>query len=316
MSHDRCAVHYSSQKTRDEDRFLFSKLQHATIYISNGISKVISVVQYGETVTVENSRAKFHLDDDNDELRLYVPRDEIAREECFFRQLPRRLMAYLGIFDPSAEAVLNGIIGCQSLIAVDGILKDAGIVEVNGIERPSELDQETQQYDYRNISLEQDTLVRTESPTSQSSRSTSVSSTKTNSTTSNETEHPADVPSRYSTFGARSAAQSSRPVSTLAESVSIMDNALRGPVYASLLDRVIESAGLMTIPAFGGQSIDYRRGHFTFGIALPGPIFTVRSMERDRKVGAAGELLVSHDATFCSGITDSLPYRYLKFSLA
>lgn len=51
------------------------------VYVNDGISKSITVIQYGETLTVQNSCANFRLADDTNELRLYVSRVGGAREE-------------------------------------------------------------------------------------------------------------------------------------------------------------------------------------------------------------------------------------------
>lgn len=46
-------------------------------------------------------------------------------------------MKFLGISNPVAEALLVAIIGCRSLLSVEGILKGAGIVEVDWLPRTS-----------------------------------------------------------------------------------------------------------------------------------------------------------------------------------
>jgi hypothetical protein len=275
---------------------LYNQLLDATIYVSNGIYKSISVVQDGEAVTVENNRANFHLDEDDDGLRLYVPRDENAREECFFRQLPRRLMTYLAISDPIAEASLIGIIGCRSLIAVDGILKDAGIVEVDGITQPSELDQGTHQFGYEGISVEDDTQTSPESQMSQSGRSTPISIPATVQAARTDANHLADIPPRSPGLDDERSPPM-EPFLTLPEEavypIRLVDNAIRETGYASLLERVINSAGRMTIPVRGSHSVDNPQPVPSLEATLFESVFGARSMERDHKVGAAGELLVS-----------------------
>jgi hypothetical protein len=279
---------------------LYNELLGASIYVSDGIFKSISVVQYGETVTVENSQANFHLDENDDGLRLYVPRDENAREECFFRQLPRRLMTYFAISDPTAEALLNGVIGCRSLIAVDGILKDAGIVEVDGIERPSESDQRIYRSGYNEISLQEGIPLSTRSQTSQAGRWTPVSTTGTIHTAHNEEDHSPDMPRRSPDFDGQSSAQSSAFLSPPEESIlsmPLVNNAIRETGYGALLERVINSAGRMTIPACRRHSVDNLQNALPLEVTLFESAFATHSVERDRKVGAAGELLVSNRIT-------------------
>jgi hypothetical protein len=208
-------------------------------------------------------------------------------------------MTYFAISDPTAEALLNGVIGCRSLIAVDGILKDAGIVEVDGIVQPSESDQRTHQSGYEDISLEDGTQTSTESQTSQSGRLTPTSITGTVQTARNEPDQLADMPRRSPGFDGRSSAPSGPFLSPPAESVHsirLIDNAIRETGYASLLERVIESAGRMTIPAWGSHSVDILQNVLSLEVTLSESVFATRSVERDCKVGAAGELLVSAKA--------------------
>jgi len=206
-------------------------------------------------------------------------------------------MTYFAISDPTAEALLSGVIGCRSLIAVDGILKDAGIIEVDGIVRPSESDQRTHQSGYEDISHEDGTQTRTESQTSQSGRSTPTSTTGTVQIARNGADHLADMPRRSPGFDDRSSAPIGPFLSPREESVysmPLMDNAIRETGYASLLERVIKSAGRMTIPAWGSHSVDNLQSVLPLEVTLSESVFATRSVERDRKVGAAGELLVSN----------------------
>ena len=54
------------------------------------------------------------------------------------RQLPQRLTAFLHISDAEAQSVINRIINSGTLDAVDGVLQDTGIVEVDGMVRPQD----------------------------------------------------------------------------------------------------------------------------------------------------------------------------------
>lgn len=333
----RCAVHHQSPRTRNGDISLYDKLRRTSLYISDGISKSISVVQYGKTITVQRSRANFHLAEDDDKLRLYVPRDEDAREECFFRQLPRRLMNHFAIRDPTAEALLNGIVGCRSLVAVDGILKDAGIVEVEGIERNSELDHDSQS-NHLNLSPRDGSAVSLDDVTTQSGGLSPLSNLGMIATALDEIDHAADPPHRRPssdgrlpvphrpTLTPRSRSPSSHsqtsvpshapplsrsrspssdgqasvlsslvptPPERSAIPIPLVNGVHQETGYATLLERVINSAERMTIPAKGDCVIDNMQ-HTVFpgGVLFPS-FFTTRSFDRDCKVGAAGELLVS-----------------------
>ncbi|CZR61946.1 uncharacterized protein PAC_11843 [Phialocephala subalpina] len=287
----RFTVHYRSPRARDGDRTLYNLFRDAYIYISDGISKSLSVVQYGETVTVENSRANFHLDEVDNELRLYIPRNQDAREECFSWQLPRRLAKYFEI-ESAAVTVLHSIISCQSLNAVDAILRNAGIIEVDGIERPLELDGGTHSFGFDEMSraLEEITPARTESRVSQPSPLTPSSTTMTISAAHGEVV--AYLPRSSPAVNGRISASSAPPLALyhgVSAPIPLTDNAILETGYIALLERVINSASRMPIPARGAQSFDPVSN--VQGETFFESIFAIRSVERDRKVGAAGELL-------------------------
>lgn len=251
-----CTVHYRSPRSHDGDRSLYNQLCNASVYVSDGISKSLSVVQYGETVTVENSRANFHLDDIDNELRLYVPRDQDDREECFSWQLPIRLSRHFGIFDEAAVMALSSIISCRSLNAVDAILRNAGIIEVDGIDRPSDLEPGTHSFGFDEMSraLGEIMPARTESRVSQHSVLTPSSTTMTIRTAHSEV---VEQSAYLSAFQSSPGVERRRPASVVPPLASyhgvsapeaLTDTAILETGYASLLGRVINSAVRLSIP--------------------------------------------------------------------
>lgn len=233
------------------------------------------IIQNSQKYVVERQKANFHLDDADEGLHLYVPKNKRDREVSYFRQLPRRLLQFLAISDQTAEAVVGNIVNSSRLSVVDEILADAGVIEVPGIDRPPELDPD-------------------DAPTSDEGALTPA---ETASTTSDQTpERPSVSPEKSyvtasSTFGSR------EPFLAVAcRSIHVARSPSPAPIlppenkYASLLNRVITAAAGMVLPkkgscAFSCASIDH-----TTAIES---IFGYRSPERDRMVGAAGELLVS-----------------------
>lgn len=206
-------------------------------------------------------------------------------------------MKYFAISDPTAEALLIGVVGCRSLIAVDAILKDAGIVEVDGVDRPSEADEEVYRSDHEDASLEESTPRSTESYISQSSRSASVLTTKTIHTPRSGVDYSAGVLPRTPGFEGRSSTPSSPRLSIPEESIFSMPavgNTIHDTAYTSLLERVINGARRMTIPAWGMHIVDDTQIAAPPGNTLFESALFMRSLDRDRKIGAAGELLVSN----------------------
>lgn len=299
----RCAVHFHSQKFRNCDISLYKELRDASISVSDGILKSISVLQCGKKITIENNRANFHLEEQNGDLSLYVPRNEDAREECFFRQLPRALMSFLGISDAAAEAVLLGVIGCRSLVSVDNILEAAGIVEVDEISRRS------------NPMITSDTTATAGIPEEVVD---AIDHTVLNISTPGrdaEEVQPQRALSRnsllsnWNPFANRQLLTPPRNYGESGNYYPTIEPSSPSP-YLSLLERVIHTASSMSIPRNRSHAFAEIQGVFHPRIVLPGSGFGPRSPERDRKIGAAGELLVSRSALLTKNLPLGLRYLF------
>jgi hypothetical protein len=111
----------------------------AVVYTSEGIMKTMKIVQNGQEFTSSQSVANLHLEEDGNKLILYVPEQQQRREIRYLQQLPRRLVAYMGISDPAAVTVVAQIMNSSSLAVVNALLTDAGIVEVDGLNSPPDI---------------------------------------------------------------------------------------------------------------------------------------------------------------------------------
>ena len=243
----------------------------------------MTLMQNSQEHVVKQQKANFHLDESSDRLRLYVPRKEAERELCYLRQLPRRLLQFLAISDPTAEAVIGGIVRSSRLSIVDEILKDAGVIEIDGVNRPPEEDDDLQH------------VRATAAMTSMAfasahlTRSISPPSSCTSDIITADPSLVQDASSRLPTV--RDQALGSprlRPQTSPSPAPSFAEDRR----YAALLDRLILAGSHATIPNNGSASYS-NTGHHP--IEVFAPIFGYRSLERDRKVGAAGELFVSEN---------------------
>ena len=311
----RCIVHYQNQRRENDDKSIYRRLLESSIYISTSIYKSLSIVQYSQTIPAELSPANFHLEEGQGKLGLYIPREEVAREQCYFQQLPRRLMVHFAILDQAAEALLSGIISCKFLGTVDRMLKDAGIIEIDGIERSLEEVQRTYQPDNESVSAGENTLSTTAYQTSESRSVTPQSSVGRVNLFRYEVDYSGSVPRRSpqpdgqaSELSIRSHSPQFRlrSPSPLFQNISepLIDNATPEVVhnssldYIAILDRVINSAARLYIPEHGDCSVD----NLDTGLHLRDAMFLSalngRSTERNRKVGAAGELFVGNNMLY------------------
>ena len=96
--------------------------------MSDTIVKTVTISLEGlQPVTIEGEKAKLHIEETNNHLKLYVPQGKRDRELCFVTVLPYRLTAYLGIREREAAKVFGDLLKGSTSI-VDEILDEHGIV--------------------------------------------------------------------------------------------------------------------------------------------------------------------------------------------
>lgn len=291
-------MHFSSRKVRGEDRSLLELLQAATVHVSHHISKSLLLMQGPSVYNVDNLEANFHMDVIDGRLMLYVPAEKQKMEACYLEELPKHVFNFFEISNQAAEAVLIKIIGSSSFEMVDNILEKAGIVEVQGVGRPVD-------GDISGARLGTDSVLdaQTQQPPDHGNRARSI--LRQNSSAH---MHANDVDLTYSQpngadpiIDMLSARQ--RTMSTHSPDPQIIES-IEQPVehtaYATLLERLIRTARNAYLPLSDTPSHCFcsRTSTLpTFNCAdhhttYPS-IFNFRSLDRDRKVGAAGELFVS-----------------------
>jgi hypothetical protein len=113
------------------------------VYSSDSISNVLSLA-LDETIAIPGEAAYFHIAQDGNKLKLYVPKRKRDQQVCLARQLPIKLLKHLGVQHPKQAAALASIITASSLYVVDTLLQQDGIIEIPGIDRPEvEADDDT-----------------------------------------------------------------------------------------------------------------------------------------------------------------------------
>ena len=110
-------------------------LKASEVYVTDGITKSLTIIQKSEPVTIKGKKANFHLEENDSGLRFYVPQNSHDREICLGSQLPKRLTAYMDVSDPKAGQMIIRILSSTNLSIVDEHLKEDGIIAVEGVER-------------------------------------------------------------------------------------------------------------------------------------------------------------------------------------
>ncbi|KAH8587446.1 hypothetical protein B0O99DRAFT_694433 [Bisporella sp. PMI_857] len=135
----RCATHFGSPRTKNDSQALYQLLLKTRVYETDGIIGSLEHTLLGETVIVEVSKTKLHIEEDLEGLNIYVPRDSNDQEICYLRLLPTKLFNETMMaetesnstlaMDPTAVAIITAIFA-SSYEVVNLVLEEAGIVPV------------------------------------------------------------------------------------------------------------------------------------------------------------------------------------------
>jgi hypothetical protein len=241
------------------------------VFTSDGISKSVEITLGDETdepVTVEVDFAYLHLKIEGDTLKLYVPSDASRQRVCLSRQLPIKLLKYLGVENPTAGADLGSIITAPNLFVVDELLSDAGIIDVEGIQRPED-----------EVVVEEEGATAALVPVGVGERPASSDSTGYSIRTPSPERETHDH--QYLTPTAAVSPQSS-------------EYRERPSLWKELLDTVVQQAREIAAVPEIGETITT---HSLFSFLPQGSVSIAVSSdtreERDCQIGAAGELFVS-----------------------
>lgn len=251
------------------------------------------MIQGSSVCSVESAKATSHLDHTDGQLKLYVPMDKQSREVCYLQELPKRVLEFLSLSDHAAEMLIVRILGSRSLDSVDDILESAGILEMAGVSRPVGADCEI-----ANIWDEIDATERQQQTVYPPERSTA-----------NDEQHRIIIDLTQSGSEVRNASAAhltDRSLSLVPSSpeplrvVSTTEVPIGDAMYAKLLDRLIGFGRRAYLPINGDASHCFCERTSNLDnfncmdhhVEYPS-IFTSTSQDRQRKVGAAGELFVS-----------------------
>ncbi|KAI0813926.1 hypothetical protein GGR55DRAFT_486989 [Xylaria sp. FL0064] len=300
----RVATHYDSPRTKSlsERMELYRMLREAKVYETDGISSELHLSQDGRDFKFVKNMSELHIRETKDGiLEIYVPRDPDRQDLCYFETLPPRLLDWL-MTDPTTNlkpscfhtrgldvmtSVLNARIGSMTRL-----LLHRGIIDVDVPEGD-----DTGEYDERLPTLEEQEVSQPrQQPDSQGAEEESEGETVVEETISVTT-----VSSRraYTDFPrSQSQAHDSNPDLAVAAAIRYSSSSNQTD-YVSLLSHVISSARSTMIPHQGAFDMS------ELGAALPaeeGEDGTVGEwrrrfhsrvpLERDMKIGAAGELFV------------------------
>ncbi|KAF2810106.1 uncharacterized protein BDZ99DRAFT_442610 [Mytilinidion resinicola] len=318
----RYAAHLGSKTARENAVSMHRTLHNMDVYVSDAISKSVSIDQNDVTVTVPQATAYFHLDQQEGKLKLYVPQSKNQQRLCLSRELPISLLQHFGVPKDANGAELGSIITESSLFVINGLLEQAGIIEVGGITRPED-ESEDESSSSGTANTPRGTSPARGPPESTEARAASRSVTISTPGSASQTQVPglstgsrASTPSetvgtprstsqtRSSRHGTEPEASSTPPLQTSTTQDSYpTPNSIafdrspsppeRPDLYRELLDAVVELAeSLHRLPRKGQTFRDPLPRNPTIGVDTSLAVHSSITGEREFKIGAAGELFV------------------------
>lgn len=303
---------HATQVSPDE---LYTLLRNSRTFETERITAEFLLSQDGQVHRVERESVLVHIHEDNGELTVYVPRDERKQEVCFNSKLPRKLCEWLMASPTTGTARTvpsEAVNAVQSVLsakqfALKDILDEHGIgaVDIANIDEPEVRENTTigsigpeppailtQTQDNVLPELEAPSRQIPMTPPNQERTESSDDESFAMATPQSSVASPTSHSTSY--IAARSRYALSRPALRPAEAYASEEDS-----YLSLLYNVVRAARSTTFPSRGSFDMS------TVLAALPGNTgndesaaesYCIRSssqIERDKKIGTAGELFVS-----------------------
>ncbi|KAJ6789935.1 hypothetical protein PWT90_07563 [Aphanocladium album] len=317
----RVAATFCSPRYQEDPIQLYTLLRNAQTIETNEIQVTLQLSQNGKSIPMEDTSANAHIDDlGSSTLKIFVPKGAKAQAICYCSILPRRLLQWLmdypagRIEDHADSTAINALISilASDRGALDDILDRQGIVPVDiEDEDRSESEQSEETGDRETSAGPQSYVTALED---HSDTETLVETTDVQSHMARENRSASLMPQLRALPPARHEASAETQVFV---PDSLQDWPRRDDLYATalessrgedvryraLLERVVSSAEAAAFPSRGSSNMDTlqdallsEEGDRTVygfdGSEIAHGFRTSSQLERDKKVGAAGELYV------------------------
>ncbi|KAK8097421.1 hypothetical protein PG984_016560 [Apiospora sp. TS-2023a] len=117
----RIAVTYNSPRVGNAhaQEALYRYLRESETLETGKITSELHLHQDGRVLKVEKETALLHIREDDSGLKIYIPEDEVDQETCFRSKLPQRLCEWL-MTDPDTQ--IPNPVPAQAVMAVQGVL--------------------------------------------------------------------------------------------------------------------------------------------------------------------------------------------------
>jgi hypothetical protein len=263
----RYTAHSKSMVVMQSPLEYYQMFQTAVISTSDNISKTVIYRQGSKAIPVEVESANCHLEENDGDLEICLPRNPRREQIALVTDLPLALLKHLGISCDGPKE-LGSILSASNLAVVDAILEQSGVININGINRPPDEDADEDLFEETSNGL-LGLSLQDQTPGRSSSTQSGFGSSRLSSPPSSIFSNPSPG-GGYRTPG------------------ETYQNAYQS--YKELLETVVSQArAIGDIPRFG-YYIDSQAPNLSSEQVEAGLGDT---SSRNFKIGAAGELFVS-----------------------
>ncbi|KAI8721773.1 hypothetical protein NCS52_00319800 [Fusarium sp. LHS14.1] len=148
----RIAYHYNSPRLNEGARALYETLKNAQVYETDGIAATLYINQDDRERSYEKGQSDLHIEEQEGQLNIFVPRDKRNQESCYARKLPLGLFRWLMTPSDGSWVALNekglrvtaSVLNSSRFVLSD-ILEDEGIAageledDYEEVEEPEEI---------------------------------------------------------------------------------------------------------------------------------------------------------------------------------
>ncbi|KAJ6063689.1 hypothetical protein N7499_012369 [Penicillium canescens] len=301
----RVAATFNSPRYHANPSGLYELLRTARIEATDGVSSILRISQDGVVADVEELIGKLHINEEPSGLTVYVPKDKKAQELCFCDLLPKKLIDWL-MRDPATQIpdnIESDAVTVISMIlsidpsATDLVLERQGIIEIDvPNEDPGIDDESIDDYIPSQRSQSQD---RSAGEVPLASLDILTPSTHQNRRLSGDALEQVIFRQTQMAYHSPNPNRN-RPPQMYSPRDHTSEDTMQ---YRTLLNRVILAARRATFPSSGpfnmselnevllGEEILHQFDGFD-GIDMRNAFRSDSQLERDKKIGAAGELYV------------------------
>lgn len=123
----RCGSNYEATRLRADPLNVFRQLQTVKIYESEGFQRTLVLLYGNIEVNAQSGNGLVHIEAQSGALNIFIPRDPLDQERCYRTELPKVLSSHLGIRDEKALQTFRTVFTTSEKI-LESVLNDDGVI--------------------------------------------------------------------------------------------------------------------------------------------------------------------------------------------